>query len=152
MNADNKIVGDWSIVALTDEAYALAVKGELLEKDLGIENTNMLCFPDIYNGYLLTLSLLPEYRTMQNYNLLIESFLSQLERYSENGIFFRSWCMNVFGREVEALIKRLGFQYVCDNKVCGKIYTCSFMPLPDIPLIKKYKTLVENYEKITSNE
>lgn len=150
VNSDNKIIGDWSIVALTDEAFELAVKGELLERDLGIDNTNMLCFPDIYNGYLLTFSLLPEYRNMQNYNLLIESFLTQLERYSENGIFFRSWCINVFGREVEALVKRLGFKYICNNKVLGKIYTCSFMPLPDIPLIKKYKVLVENYQKAIS--
>lgn len=151
VNADGRIVGDWSIVALTDEAYGLAMKGELLEKDIGIENTNLLCFPDVYNGYLLALSLLPEYRNMKNYNLLIESFLDQIERYAENGIFFRSWCMNVFGREVEAFVKRLGFKYVCDNKVHGKIYSCTFMPLPDIPIIKKRKALVESYEKAISD-
>ena len=147
VNGENKIVGDWSIVALADEAYALAVKGELLEKDLGPDNTELICFPDTYNGYILSISLLPEYRNSQNYNLLIDSFLRQMEDYAESGIFFRQWCMNVFGKEVEALIKRLGFKYVCDNKSFGKIFTCSFMPLPDIPLLKKFPKLIEKYHE-----
>lgn len=151
VSPDGKIVGNWSIVALSDEAYELAMKGKLLEKNIGIENTNMLCFPDIYSGYILAFSLLPEYRNMQNYNLLIESFLDQIERYAENGIFFRKWCTNVFGREVEALIKRLGFQYVCDNEVHGKIYACSFMPLPNIPLIQKRESLVKLYKNAISD-
>lgn len=148
VDAKNKIVGNWSIVALTDEAFEQAKKGQLLEQDLCLDNTNMLCFPDIYNGYVLAFSILPEHRTMQNYNLIIESFWAQLEEYSENGIFFREWCINVFGREIEALVKRMGFKYVCDNKVYGKIYTCSFIPLPDLPILKKYKKLQENYAKL----
>lgn len=147
INGENKIVGDWSIVALTDEAYEKALKGELLEMELGIENTEMICFPDTYNGYVLTFSILPQYRTSTNYNLLIESFITQLEEYSENGIFFSRWCMNVFSQEVESLVKRLGFTYVCDNKVFGRIYQCSFSPLPNHPLLKKHKKLIENYEK-----
>jgi hypothetical protein len=75
INGENKIVGDWSIVALTDEAYEKAMAGELLEAELGIENTEMICFPGTYNGYILTFSILPQYRTANNYNLLIESFI-----------------------------------------------------------------------------
>ena len=147
VSPDNKIVGNWSIVALSDETFELALKGELLEKDISIDNTDMLCFPDVYNGYVLAISVLPEYRKMENYNLIIDSFLKQIGRYAANGIFFRAWCMNVFGREIEALVKRLGFKYVCDNKSFGKIYSCTFMPLPDIPIIKQHKELVEYYEK-----
>lgn len=145
VNQNDKIVGDWSIVALTDEAYEDAVNGQLLEKDISDENTEFICFPGEYNGYILTFSLLPKYRTMDNYNLIIDSFLTQIEEYSERGIFFGKWCINVFGREVEALVKQLGFKYVCNNKVLGKIYTCSFNNLPDIPLLKKYPKLVKNY-------
>ena len=73
VNGENRIVGDWSMVALTDEAYELAEKGELLEADLDSENTEFICFPDFYNGYILTFSLLPQYRSMENYNLIIET-------------------------------------------------------------------------------
>ena len=54
--------------------------------------------------------------------------------------------MNVFGKEVEALIKQLGFRYVTDNKVLGKIYACDFMPLPQKPIYKKHEKLVAYYE------
>ena len=107
----------------------------------------MICFPDTYHGYILSISLLPEYRSMQNYNLLVESLFKQIEEYSENSIFFKHWCINVFGREVEALVKKLGFRYTCDNKVFGKIYTLPFMPLPKLPILKKYPTLVKNYDE-----
>ena len=146
VNGENRIVGDWSMVALTDEAYELAEKGELLEADLDSENTEFICFPDFYNGYILTFSLLPQYRSMENYNLIIDSFFKQIEEYSAQGVFFKRWCINVFGKEVEALVKKLGFKFVCNNKVFGKIYTCEFIPLPNTPLLKKYPDLVKNYE------
>ena len=148
VNENDKIVGDWSIVALTDEAFERAERGDLLEAELGIENTEMICFPSTYNGYILTFSLLPKYRNMTNYNLIIDSFIKQLEEYAENGIFFSRWCINVFGKEVEALVRQMGFCYVCNNKVLGKIYTCSFSPLPSSPLLKRYPKLVEYYENI----
>lgn len=148
INGEQLIVGDWSIVALNDESYEMAVNGELLEMDIDLDKTEMICFPGIYNGYILTFSLLPGYRTMENYNLIVRSFLKQLEEYAQQGIYFRSWCMNVFGREVEALIKQLGFKYKIKNKVFGKIYTCDFMPLPKVPLIKKFPKLEQYYAEV----
>ena len=148
VNGQDKIVGDWSIVALTDEAFERAVRGDLLESELNIDNTEMICFPGTYNGYILTFSLLPQYRNMANYNLIIHSFVGQLEEYAENGIFFGNWCINVFGKEVEALVRQLGFRYVCDNKVFGKIYTCPFSPLPNAPIYKKHPKLIEYYETL----
>ncbi len=146
VNGDNKIVGDWSIVALNEETFDLAMNGQLLEADIDIDKTEMICFPGIYQGYVLTFSILPEYRSMKNYNLIVESFFSQLEEYADNGIFFKKWCMNVFGKEVEAMIRQLGFKYVTDNKVLGKIYCCDFMPLPDLPIYKKHPGLTERYK------
>lgn len=146
INGDNKIVGDWSIVALTEEAFETAIRGQLLESDIDIDKTEMICFPGIYYGYILAISLLPEYRNMKNYNLLIESFISQLEEYAQNGIFFKKWCINVFSKEVEALIRKLNFKYVTDNKVFGKIYSCDFMPIPDLPIYRKHSTLIQEYQ------
>ena len=145
VNEQNKIIGDWSIVALNEETFNSAKAGELLEADIDIDKTEMICFPGIYHGYVLTFSILPEYRNMKNYHILIESFLAQLEEYAENGIFFSDWCMNVFSRDVESLIKQLGFRYITDNKVFGKIYYCDFLPLPELPIYQKHKELVERY-------
>ena len=148
INGENKIVGDWSIVALSDESFEEAVQGNLLEEEIDLDKTEMICFPGNYNGYILTFSILPEYRNMRNYNLIIDSFLKQLEVYAENGIFFTRWCINVFGKEVEALVKQLGFSFKTDNRVFGKIYSCDFYPLPKLPLFKKYPELVKLYEEL----
>ena len=86
LNDDNKIVGDWSIVALNEETFETAMQGQLLEADIDINKTELICFPGLYYGYILTFSLLPQYRNMGNYNLIIDSFLNQLEAYAENGI------------------------------------------------------------------
>ena len=148
INENNEIVGDWSIVALTDECYAEAENGQLHEMDINENNTELLCFPDTYNGYILTFAMLPQYRTAENFNLIVDSFVSQIEAYSEQGIFFKRWCINVFSKEVEALIKRMGFTYKCNNKTFGKIYSCDFIPLPNVPLLKKYSKLLGNYENL----
>ena len=145
VNGENKIVGDWSITGLTEETYERAEKGDLVEAELDENNTDAIILPGEYYGYILSFSLLPEYRSVTNYNLIIDSFFKQLEKYSEDGIFFKKWCINVFGREVEALVKKLGFTFRCDNKVFGKIYTCDFIPLPNLPILKKYPRLIENY-------
>lgn len=145
INENNEIVGNWSIVALDESTFEKATNGDLLEVDISVENTEMICFPGYYNGYILVFSLLPEYRITDNYNLVIRSFFKQIETYAQNGIFFKQWCINVFGKEVEALIKQLGFTYLTDNKVFGKIYYLNFIPLPKIPLLQHYPDLINYY-------
>ena len=145
VDEENKIIGDWSIVALNEESFNKAKEGNLLEAEIDIDKTEMICFPGVYYGYVLTFSILPEHRNMKNYNLLIDSFLCQLEEYAENGIYFKAWCMNVFSKDVESLVKQPGFRYVVDNAVFGKIYSCDFLPLPDLPLYQKRPILVERY-------
>jgi hypothetical protein len=146
LNGENKIIGDWSILALSKQMFDEAKAGQLLEKDITYEKSEMIVFPDIYYGYLLAISLLPDYRTMQNYVKLINSFYNQLEVYAENGIFFKEWCMNVFSSEIENLIKKLGFIYLCDNIIFGKIYHLVFMPLPQNQFLDKFPRLKQLYE------
>ena len=55
--------------------------------------------------------------------------------------------MNVFGREVEALIRQLGFKYACNNVGIGKIYTCSNKSLFSISLMKEFSELKQLYEE-----
>ena len=54
--------------------------------------------------------------------------------------------MNVFSKDVEAFVRKLGFSFVTNNKVYGKIYHCDFIPLPDLPIYKKRTTLFERYK------
>lgn len=145
LNGENRIVGDWSILALNPQMFGQAKAGKLLEKDVTFETSEMIVFPGDYYGYLLAICLTPDYRTMDNYMKLINSFFAQLERYAENGIFFREWVMNVFTIDIESLIKRLGFKFLVNNISVGKIYHLDFMPLPQNALLDRFPRLKELY-------
>ena len=45
INGEDKIVGDWSILALSPEMFAQAKAGELLEKDISLDVSEMIIFP-----------------------------------------------------------------------------------------------------------
>jgi len=146
LNGENEIVGDWSILALSKEMFDEAKTGKLLEKDITYDKSEMITFPDVYYGYILVFSICPDYRTMPNYMKIVESFYRQIEVYAENGIFFKEWCMNVFSVEIENIVKKLGFKYLCNNVSFGKIYHQNFIPLPKNTIIDKFPKLRELYD------
>jgi hypothetical protein len=148
LNAESKIIGDWSIVALKEDDFIEAKKGQLLEKDISYDNCDIIAFPGVYYGYILVFSCLPDYRNMKNYMLLMNSFYKQMEEYAENGIFFKEWCMNVFTPEIENIMKKLGFSFLVNNKSFGKIYHQTFIPLPNNPIIDKFDRLKQLYAEI----
>ena len=152
INGENKIVGDWSILALSPEMFAQAKAGELLEKDISFNVSEMIIFPGRYYGYILMISVMPDYRSMPNYMKVMTSFFQQLEEYAAEGIFFEEWCMNVFSVEIENLVKKLGFKYLIDNKSFGKIYHMDFLPLPNNPFINKFTKLMELYAEEAKND
>ncbi len=146
LNEENKIVGDWNITALSDEKFQLACRGQLLESDIGYDDVEFIGFPGEYNGYILAMGLLPDYRSNKNHMNMLNDWLRYISELSEQGVFFKSWCINVFNKETEALVKGMGFKYLCDNVAFGKIYALDFMPLPRLKFFTNNKTLVENYE------
>lgn len=145
VNGQNEIVGDWSIVAITDECQKRAKAGELFESDFDITTTVKICVPGIYHGYIMTCTVLPEYRTQRNYLLLLNSLFDQIEDYAVNGVFFDCWWMNIFSTDVESLMLSLGFDHIVDNKKSGRVYYLRFMPYPSTHYFRSLKRLAELY-------
>ena len=146
VNGRNEIVGDWSLIALTDEAQKKAEAGELMECEVSIDTTVKICIPGVYHGFILSCSALPAYRTQKNYLLLLSSLFEQMEEYAENGVFFDGWLINVFNTDGESLMRSLGFRHVADNRKSGKIYYLPFIPYPDHPYLKSFQRLAALYE------
>ena len=146
VNDKDEIVGDWSMLALDDETYERAIKGDTTESEFTMDTTEYVCFPGEYNGYLLNMSLNMEYKTLDNNLKLVDSFFARLKKYAENGIFFKRFCVNVFRRDQQAFYKNFGFRYVCDNKAFGTIYELYLEPYPTSPLFAKHTALKELYE------
>lgn len=146
VNEKDEIIGDWSIVALDDDMYQRAVNGQATENEFTLDQTQFICFPGNYNGYLLNMSLNMEYKTIDNNLKMVNSFLERLEKFAEQGIFFTVFCVNVFRRDQQAFYKNFGFRYICDNKVLGKIYEIRLDPYPSIPQFAKRSKMKELYE------
>ena len=142
----NCIIGNWSIVVMSDEEFRKARVGQFLESELKICNTPFFMFGGVYNGYLLNLSINREYFKPENLMLLFESFLQQMESFAESGIFFRRWCVNVFSPMYEKLYQSLGFQYLAPNKASGNIYGLEFDPYPKHKVFQSREKLKKLYE------
>ncbi len=147
INSENKIVGDWNLTALSDEMIELALEGKLLEKDITYDDVSFLGFPGDHNGYILALGLLPDYRSNKNHMKMLSDWIRYVTELSEQGVFFKRWCINVFNKECEALVKGMGFKYICNNIEFGKIYAIDFLPLPKVKFFTSNKRLLENYER-----
>ncbi len=147
VNKENVIVGDFHFIALNNEVMVKAKSGNLLESVITFEDTEFIGFPGTYNGFILSIGILPNYRTIKNTMLLLNKWVNNLEELSNDGVFFKEWCINIFSKETEKIIRGMGFNYLCDNIVFGKIYHLPFIPLPEIQFFTQYKELEKNYAK-----
>ncbi len=147
LDDNNKIVGDFNIIALPEHLIEDVKAGKFLEGKLSYDEVEFIGFPGEYYGYILSLSILPDHRSHKNSMLLLNAWITLLEELSDEGIFFKDWYVNIFSRETETIVKGMGFSYICDNIEFGKIYTLKFLPIPKVRFFQQHKKLVENYEK-----
>ncbi|MBO5261613.1 MAG: toll/interleukin-1 receptor domain-containing protein [Clostridia bacterium] len=142
----DEIVGDWSITALDDDKFEEMKAGKTVSKDLTLEYTEVISMPGEYNGVIITMYMLPRYRKGKNYRLLLTSFLKQVEEYAREDIFFKEWCINAFTRQQHAFFESVGFEYRCDHRLYGRIYTISKEKLLSLPIMKEFPEMKELYK------
>lgn len=141
----NTIVGNWSIAALTDEQKEKARQGELLERTFSLNNTKCIFLPGEHTLYVLNFSCNEEYRTSENFAILLKSFYAQLIKFAEQDIFFPEIYVNVFTPVYEAFWQGLGFKYITDNKKSGKIYRVDMRRYPKQMRNTKLRLLYEEH-------
>ena len=144
VNENNEIIGNWSFLAVSEDIHLEKLAaGELAEETFSLDETEYVLFPGDYIGYLLNLSLNDGYTSPANLNLLLSEFVAQMLEFAEEGIFFKSWYVNVFRKDHEAMYRRLGFSYLLDNKTFGKLYylECNSSKLSEAHLNSSRKTM-----------
>ncbi len=139
INEKNEIIGNWSFLAVSEVLHAEKLaSGQLTESSFRLDETEYLLFPGDYIGYILNFSLNDGYNNPHNLNMLLQAFVDQLLSFAEDGIFFKSWYVNVFRKDHEAMYRRLGFSYFLDNAACGKVYTLNCIPTAGEPRRKMH--------------
>ena len=148
LNEKDEIIGNWSFLAVSEELHLQKLRaGELQEATFSIDETEFLLFPGDYIGYLLNLSLNDGYMTSENLKLLIVEFIAQLKSFAHEGIFFKSWFVNVFRKDHESMYRGLGFSYFLDNKTYGKLYKIDCTPFPSKSPFSRNAELKELYHE-----
>jgi len=143
--SDDDIVGYWHFVCLNDESFEKAKNGELLDGDITIDTIEYMFLPGDYKGYFVGIAILPNFRNVRNLQLLLNSFVEQLEVYAEHGIFFIEWCANAFTKEGKAMCKSLRMEKLCDNKLDGEMFYAEFRSMMELKVVNNSPRLVELY-------
>lgn len=143
--ATNTIVGNWSIAALTDKQREDVRQGALLENTFTLNNTKCIFLPGDHTLYVLNFSCNENYRSTENFSILLNSFYNQLITFAQQDIFFPEIYVNVFVPVYEAFWQGLGFQYITDNKKSGKIYGIDMRKFPKQMRNTKLRVLYEEH-------
>jgi len=147
---NRKVVGYWTILPLKDDVFEKALKGNLDEGTITLESLEYVNMPGTYSCYFLDIAILPEYRGVKAFQLLINAFFELLQAYAEDDIYFKDWCANGYSVEGEMLCRSLGMHYLCDHheEGEGKIYYIDASQFTfDRSIFKRFPRLVELYKK-----
>jgi len=147
---DNEICGFWALALLTDEYFDRAKQGKLREAEITLQALDNMKIKKEHKGYFLDIVISPNHRSMQNFLLLIDAFIKQLEEYAESGNFVVEWCANGYSNVGKKLCKTFGLKYICNHEQegDGEIY---YGKLTDktlkLPIFREHPRLVELYSK-----
>ncbi|MCL2702335.1 MAG: hypothetical protein FWE91_01835 [Defluviitaleaceae bacterium] len=142
-----EIAGYWNIVCLDDGHFERMKNGNMRDSDITHATAQPLSGKGRYNGYFLSINLLPSFRTSKNLMLLMDSFFEQLEIYANRGIYFSRWCANAYTREGRAMCKFIGLSYACDNISGGEIYYAESAGMLEGQLLARYPGLLKLYKE-----
>jgi len=142
------IVGYWHFVPLFDSEYELAKAGRLLDGDITSDKLSYFEVPGFYNIYFVSISLLPNYRGVRHFRLLLDSLFEQFVELASRNIYFKEVCANAFTHSGESLCKTLGMKYIGEHKDNGKLFIQSFYLLPDLRIFRLYPQFVDLYSNL----
>lgn len=146
LGPNDSIIGHWFFVSLYDKEFELLKRGELKEGDISYRNIDYLDLPGHYKGYFCQIDIVKEYRNARTLQLLIISFLKQLEVLAESGIFITEWCVEALSPEGISLSRSMGLSYVGQGSDGGDIYAGSASLMFERPIFQRVPNLIRLYQ------
>jgi len=142
---DRQIVGYYSFFALTDDAFAEAREGRLLDREVTINNTLPLDIPGIYKGYFVLLGAHQD--SPRAGARLLDSLFDQLEVLGERGILFEEMVANAFTPDGKRICEGFGMTRLCEHDDFGIVYSLKLSPWPQRLSFKRWDRLRAVYHK-----
>lgn len=115
-----EVVGYWFYVCLNDSTFERAKKGDLKESQIDLENIVIpynLDKQKLYKMYILALTIDRKHQDPINGGKFILSFINDMRRLAEGGIFFSEVCTVAHTREGSNICKHFNMQEIARQKV-----------------------------------
>lgn len=141
------VEGYWSYVALFDEDFELAKKGELQESLITIDRVPEFELPGRYHLYFVMMALRPKYRHTEAIHMLYHSFFSVMEKLAESDVYFDDVLTNAYTPNGVSVCKSFGMRPIGNHVNQGMMYYTNFHPLPKVQLLREHPNLVTLYRK-----
>ena len=123
------------------------MRGELKEEDINYRNINYLDLPGYYKGYFAQIDIVKEYRNARSLQLLIISFLQQLEALAMEGIFITDWCVEALSPEGASLSRSMGLSRIGVGREGGYLYAGKADLMFKTSIFKRVPNLIKLYKE-----
>lgn len=145
----SQIVGYCNVMPLEDEAFEIALRGELQDGLITSDMIRTYELPGSYKLYICSLAILPEFRRNSTaFRTLYDAFFEKLFRLADAEIFVTEIACNAWTVDGQSLARSFGMSLIGRHVKHGEIYHCTIIP-PSVKnpvsklrlLLKKYKDL-----------
>jgi hypothetical protein len=147
LDGAGQVVGYWHFEALPEDLYGKALKGELEDSEITVENVIIPCRAGLLDLYFIIFVVDRYFRGFKANRLLLDALLDRLEEFVSVGICPRRICANAFTPEGVGLCKSLGMRYVQPHKRVGLIFELQLRELvahlPDRPRLRELLSRLE---------
>ncbi|HYK01960.1 MAG TPA: toll/interleukin-1 receptor domain-containing protein [Thermoanaerobaculia bacterium] len=141
----NAIVGYWHFVPLFEDAFQLALSGELLDSAITTDKVKIFEFPGDYDIYFVSIGLLPQYRRTKAFKLLLSSLFDVLLTLARDGIFVRRVCANGYTDSGVAMCKTFSMRNECRHRERGEVFEATMMDILSAQPCNEYAELRRLY-------
>ena len=118
----DRIVAYWQFVALKEEPFARAVRGEIDDDEITADQVCRQQTPGVYDIYTVMVGAVRQYRGQRMIWLLMDTFFHRLEELAERDVFVRYLCANAFTTEGRAICRLGEMQHLGPHQRCGDVY------------------------------
>lgn len=139
LTCGSEIIGYGSIYPVTSKAYEDLINGKVVMRP---DMVDTYAFGGEFNMYIAMIGIIPEYDIQFSYVPMIDWLINKLKEWKGKNITAKNIGISVYSKELEKIVKLLGFKYIGENPVKGKIYEVSKDDFMKNNLImQKYKDL-----------
>ncbi|HEX5724581.1 MAG TPA: toll/interleukin-1 receptor domain-containing protein [Longimicrobiaceae bacterium] len=133
-DAPGSVVGYWHVVALFDEDFAAARRGELSYRALTPDRLRLLELPGWYDLYVSGMGIQARHRKPPAFIRLFDSLLEVAEELARNDVFISQVCANGYTDHGVSLCRSLELERTAAHRERGQVFSAPFAALLGRPV------------------